>query len=34
MRYAIVIEKGLGNYSAYVPALPGYVSTGLTIGTT
>ncbi len=23
MRYAIVIEKSLGNYSAYVPDLPG-----------
>ena len=28
MRYAIVIEKGEGNYSAYVPDLPGCVATG------
>lgn len=31
MRYAIVIEKAAGNYSAYVPDLPGCVSTGGTI---
>ncbi len=31
MRYAIVIEKVKDNYSAYVPDLPGCVSTGLTI---
>jgi len=31
MRYAIVIEKAVGNYSAYVPDLPGCVSTGGTI---
>jgi len=31
MRYAIVIEKGPGNYSAYVPDLPGCVSTGSTV---
>ena len=31
MRYAIVIEKGKDNYSAYVPDLPGCVSTGLTV---
>jgi len=31
MRYAIVIEKGKGNYSAYVPDLPGCVATGDTI---
>ena len=31
MRYAIVIEKAAGNYSAYVPDLPGCVSTGVTI---
>ena len=30
MRYAIVIEKGDGNYSAYVPDLPGCVATGAT----
>lgn len=28
MRYAIVIEKAKGNYSAYVPDLPGCVTTG------
>jgi predicted RNase H-like HicB family nuclease len=30
MRYAIVIEKATGNYSAYVPDLPGCVATGAT----
>ncbi len=30
MRYAIVIEKAGGNYSAYVPDLPGCVATGAT----
>ena len=30
MRYAIVIEKADGNYSAYVPDLPGCVATGET----
>jgi len=28
MRYAIVIEKAESNYAAYVPDLPGCVSTG------
>jgi predicted RNase H-like HicB family nuclease len=28
MRYAVVIEKAKGNYSAYVPDLPGCVATG------
>ena len=28
IRYAIVIEKADGNYSAYVPDLPGCVATG------
>jgi predicted RNase H-like HicB family nuclease len=28
MRYAVVIEKADGNYAAYVPDLPGCVSTG------
>mgnify|MGYP000706142052 CR=1 FL=1 len=28
MRYAVVIEKGEGNFSAYVPDLPGCVATG------
>lgn len=31
MRYAVVIEKATGNYSAYVPDLPGCVATGLTL---
>jgi predicted RNase H-like HicB family nuclease len=31
MRYAIVIEKAESNYSAYVPDLPGCVSTGATV---
>lgn len=31
MRYAIVIERAEGNYSAYVPDLPGCVATGATI---
>jgi predicted RNase H-like HicB family nuclease len=33
MRYAIVIEKAEGNYSAYVPDLPGYIATGDTVQT-
>jgi len=31
MRYAIVIEKADGNYSAYVPDLPGCIATGETV---
>ncbi len=31
MRYAVVIEKAVGNYSAYVPDLPGCVATGSTV---
>ena len=31
MRYAIVIEKAEGNFSAYVPDLPGCVATGVTV---
>jgi predicted RNase H-like HicB family nuclease len=31
MRYAIVIEKAEGNYSAYAPDLPGCIATGATI---
>jgi predicted RNase H-like HicB family nuclease/predicted RNA binding protein YcfA (HicA-like mRNA interferase family) len=31
MRYAVVIEKAQGNYSAYVPDLPGCIATGETI---
>ena len=30
MRYAVVIEKAVGNYSGYVPDLPGCVATGAT----
>ena len=32
MRYAVVIEKANGNFSAYVPDLPGCVATGPTVG--
>jgi len=31
MKYAVVIEKANGNYSAYVPDLPGCVGTGATL---
>lgn len=31
MRYAVVIEQANGNYSAYVPDLPGCVATGDTV---
>lgn len=31
MRYAIVIEQAEGNFSAYVPDLPGCVATGSTV---
>jgi len=31
MRYAVVIEKADGNYSAYVPDLPGCVATASTV---
>ncbi len=31
MKYAIVIEKANGNYSAYSPDLPGCVTTGATV---
>jgi len=30
MRYAVVIERARGNYSAYVPDLPGCVATDAT----
>ncbi len=30
-RYLVVIEKANGNYSAYVPDLPGCVTTGKTM---
>jgi predicted RNase H-like HicB family nuclease len=31
MRYAVVIENAGGNYSAYVPDLPGCIATGPTV---
>lgn len=31
MRYAVVIERGEVNYSAYVPDLPGCIATGATV---
>lgn len=31
MRYAVVIEQGKRNFSAYVPDLPGCVATGKTV---
>jgi predicted RNase H-like HicB family nuclease len=31
MRYAVVIERAKDNYAAYVPDLPGCVSTGETL---
>jgi predicted RNase H-like HicB family nuclease len=31
VRYAVVIEKAEGNFSAYVPDLPGCVATGDTV---
>ena len=31
MRYAVVIEKAEGNYSAYVPDLPGCIATGAAV---
>lgn len=31
MRYAVVIEQGGNNFSAYVPDLPGCVATGKTL---
>jgi len=31
MRFAVVIEKADGNYSAYVPDLPGCVATADTV---
>ena len=30
-KYAVVIERGPNNYSAYVPDLPGCITTGKTI---
>ncbi|MBC7811977.1 MAG: type II toxin-antitoxin system HicB family antitoxin [Burkholderiales bacterium] len=34
MRYAVIIESGETNYSAYVPDLPGCVAVGDTIDET
>jgi predicted RNase H-like HicB family nuclease len=31
VKYAVVIERADGNYSAYVPDLPGCVATGKTV---
>ena len=31
MRYAMIIETGKQNYSAYLPDLPGCIATGKTI---
>jgi predicted RNase H-like HicB family nuclease len=31
MRYAVVIEKADGNYSAYVPDLPGCLATAASV---
>ena len=34
MRYAIVIENAPANYAAYVPDLPGCITTGATVAET
>ena len=34
VKYGIVIERGLHNYSAYVPDLPGCIATGATLDKT
>ncbi len=34
MKYAVVIEDSGGNFSAYVPDLPGCIATGQTIAET
>ena len=31
MRYAMIIEKGQHNFSAYLPDLPGCIATGKTV---
>jgi predicted RNase H-like HicB family nuclease len=31
MQYSVVVERGKHNYSAYVPDLPGCVTTGRTL---
>ncbi len=30
-RYAVIFEKGQGNWAAYVPDLPGCITTGKTL---
>jgi predicted RNase H-like HicB family nuclease len=34
MRYAVVIETAVSNFSAYVPDLPGCIATGATLAET
>ena len=34
MKYLVIVEKGAGNYSAYVPDLPGCASAGNTLDET
>ncbi len=34
MRYTVIIEKSENNYGAWVPDLPGCVTTGPTVGET
>ena len=31
MRYAVIVEQAGGNFSAYVPDLPGCIATGATV---
>lgn len=31
MQYAMIVEKGERNFSAYLPDLPGCIATGLTL---
>jgi predicted RNase H-like HicB family nuclease len=31
MKYAVIIKDGAGNYSSYVPDLPGCIATGRTL---
>ena len=34
MRYSVVVEKAARNYSAYLPDVPGCISTGKTVAET
>ncbi len=34
LRYAVIFERGEGNWAAYVPDLPGCMSTGKTLDET